>query len=298
MLSFTATKERHVNQEDSFVRRSGLAIGAALLIIGLAGCSAAGAPKSTTAAASIKPPAIQNAGELSVCVNLGTPPNEFGDSAGAPVGAEIDLANAVADHLGLKAKFVQLSFAGLIPALQAKQCDTIMSSLYIKPARAKVVDFVPYLTSGSAVAVAKDNPKHITGYNDTLCGVKVLAITGATGADLAKAESAKCVADGHAAIDLTLSDANDAGLQQILAGQVDAYIDTAELLGYYQKKSGGAFKMLGKPFGLIQIGAATNKGTTTLHKALAGALSATEKSGEYAKILTKWGMSKQSILIK
>jgi len=231
-------------------------------------------------------------------VNLGTPPNEFGDSSGAPVGAEIDLANAMAAHLGLTTKFVQLSFAGLIPALQAKQCDTIMSSLYIKPAREKVVDFVTYLTSGSAVAVARANPKHITGYNDTLCGVKVLASLGATGADLAKAQSAKCVAEGHPALDLTLSDANDAGLQQIIAGQVDAYIDTAELLGYYQKKSNGAFKVTGQPFGPINIGAATTKENPALHKALAGAFSAIEKSGEYAKTLAKWGMSKQSILDK
>jgi polar amino acid transport system substrate-binding protein len=287
-----------VNPKDSVAWRSGLAIGAVLLIIGLAGCASTAAPKNAAGTASVKPPTIQAAGQLSVCVNLGTPPNEFGDSAGDPIGAEIDLANAVAKHLGVKAKFVQLSFAGLIPALQAKQCDTIMSSLYIKPARQKVVDFVPYLTSGSAVAVAKANPRHITGYNDTLCGTKVLAITGSTGADLANAQSATCVKDGHSPIAVTLSDANDAGLQQIIAGQVDAYIDTAELLGYYQKKSNGAFKMLGQPFGPIQIGAATNKSDPKLHSELASALSAIEKSGQYATILSKWGMEKQSILIK
>lgn len=291
--------------QESSARRSAQLIGVALAaVVALAGCSAATPDDEGTgdgassASAVVSPPAIDKEGILEVCVNLGTPPNEFADESGEPVGAEIDLARAVAGELGLKAEFVQLTFGGLIPALQAKQCDVIMTSLYIKPEREEVVDFVPYLESGSAVAVSKENPANITGYNDSLCGTKVLATVGATGADLVKEMSDKCVADGNPAIEISLSDANSAGLQQVIAGQVDAYIDTAELVGYYQKLSNGDFQLVGEPFGTIKIGAATNKGNDELHNALNTAFETVISSGEYDDILAEWGLEKQTIVGK
>lgn len=286
-------------QRRDIARKAAITVGfAAAVMVALAGCSApstGGAGASDTPGTTSKV-ATQTAGVLSVCVNLGTPPNEFATASGEPQGTEIDLANALAKNMSLKAQFVQLSFSGLIPALQAKQCDVIMSSLYIKPEREKVVDFVPYLTSGSGVAVAKDNPKNITGYDDSLCGTKVLATVGATGADLAAEQSKTCEADGKKAIDISVSDANGAGLQQVVAGQVDAYIDTSELVGYYQKLSKGDFKLVGEPFGLIKIGAATLKGNDALHDAIAKAFDQLISSGAYEKTLVKWGLEKQTIV--
>ena len=286
-------------QRRDIAHRVSVALGVAVaVIVTLAGCSTsspgnAGASETPGATSKV---ATQTAGVLSVCVNLGTPPNEFATASGEPQGAEIDLATALAKEMSLKAQFVQLSFSGLIPALQAKQCDVIMSSLYIKPEREKVVDFVPYLTSGSGVAVAKDNPKNITGYDDSLCGTKVLTQAGATGADLAAEMSKTCVTDGKRAIDISVSDANGAGLQQVIAGQVDAFIDTSGLVGYYQKLSKGDFKLVGESFGLIKIGAATIKGDSTLHGAIAGVFDQLISSGAYEKILVKWGMEKQTIV--
>ena len=286
-------------QRRDIARKAAITVGlAAAVMVALAGCSTpstGGAGASDTPGSTSKV-ATQTAGVLSVCTNLGTPPNEFATESGDPQGTEIDLAKDIAKNMSLKAQFVQLAFSGLIPALQAKQCDVIMSSLYIKPEREKVVDFAPYLNSGSAVAVAKDNPKNITGYNDSLCGTKVLAITGSTGADLSATQSKTCVADGKKAIDTSLTDANSAGLQQIIAGQVDAYIDSSELVGYYQKLSKGDFKLVGEPFGLIKIGAATLKGDDALHNAIAKAFDQLISSGAYGKTLAKWGLERQTIV--
>ena len=62
-------------------------------------------------------------------------------------------------------------------------------------------------------------------------------------------------------------------IQQVQNGQVDAYLDTAETLGYYATKTGAQIQMAGQPFGTIKIGAATLKGNTALHDAIAQALS-------------------------
>lgn len=273
---------------------------AAISVATLTGCSGTSGDgtdtgSQSTSSAVVAPPAIATEGVLEVCVNFGTPPNSFTNDAGEPQGAEVDLALAVGDELGLDVNFAALDFAGLIPALQAGQCDVIMSSLYIKPEREEVVDFVPYLTSGSGVAVSAANPKKITGYDETLCGVKLLGVVGATGADLAEEMSAKCVEQGLKPIDISLSSVNGAGLQQVIAGQVDAFIDTAELAGYYQKLSNGDFQLVGEPFGTINIGAATQKGNDDLHNAIDKAFEAIKASGAYEEILAEWGLEKHSI---
>ena len=126
--------------------------------------------------------------------------------------------------------------------------------------------------------------------------MKLLAVVGATGADLAEEKSAECVEQGLEPIDISLSSDNGAGLQQVIAGQVDAYIDTAELAGYYQKLSDGDFQMVGEPFGVIAIGAATQKGNDDLHDAIDEAFTALAESGSYEEILAEWGLEEHSIL--
>ena len=242
--------------------------------------------------ASVSSPAILSDGTLKICASYGTPPNIYVDDSGEPIGAEVDIARAMAKELGLEAEFAEYNFSGLVPALQAKQCDVIMSSLYIKPEREEIANFVPYLESGSAVLVAKDNPADITGFDESLCGKKVIAITGASGAVHAEEKSAECEADGQKPINITLND-NITSLQQVLAGQADAFIDTAELAGYYEKL--GDFKLVGEPFGQITIGAATLKANSDLNDALQGAFDALVENGTYESILEEWGLQAQAI---
>lgn len=238
---------------------------------------------------------LVNDGELASCANFSIPPNVFKEENGTPVGAEVDIAKGLAEELGLEIAFPEYAFAGLIPALQAKQCDVIMSSLYIKPEREEVANFVPYLVSGSAVAVSKENPADVTGYDDSLCGTKVVAINGATGATLLEEKSAECESAGLEPVEITLLDRSADALQQVISGQVDAFLDTAELMGYYEKQSDGEFVMVGETVGEIEIGAATLKENTELHDALQGAFDTLVESGRYDEILAEWGLETNSI---
>jgi len=273
----------------------GIVVGAFALT--LAGCSSSDDSASTpTGPAKIAPPAILQAGTLKICApNDGTPPNVYHDETGDLVGAEVDLGKALASEMGLKADFVQSAFAAVIPTLQAKQCDVIMAQLYIKPEREQVVDFVPYVFSGTGISVAKDKQSGITGMNDTLCGKKVMVAVGTTAEALSQEQSDKCTAAGKPAVDINRNNHADVSLQQVQNGQVDAYLDTAETLGYYETKTGAKIQMAGEPFGTIKIGAATLKGNKELHDAIAAALAALESNGTYGKILNEWGMTELSI---
>lgn len=266
--------------------------------VALSGCSSSSdesAPTST-GPAKVAPPAILQAGTLKICApNDGTPPNVYHDETGALVGSEVDLGKAIATNLGLKPDFVESAFAAVIPTLQAKQCDVIMAQLYIKPEREKVVDFVPYVYSGTGIAVSKERPADITGLDDTLCGKKVIVAVATTAEALSQEQSEKCTAAGKPGLDISRNSHADVSIQQVQNGQVDAYLDTAESLGYYATKTGAQIQMAGEPFGTIKIGAATLKGNTALHTAIQDALNQVEADGTYNKILEQWGQSDLSI---
>ena len=50
--------------------------------------------------------------------------------------------------------------------------------------------------TGSKVAVKKDNPKKVTGMDDSLCGLKVSAAVGKTATLQAEKQAKQCKADG------------------------------------------------------------------------------------------------------
>ena len=272
------------------------ATAAASIALALSGCSSSSESEATSEPAKVAPPAILQAGTLKVCApNDGAPPSVYHDASGTLVGSEVDLANALAAKLGLQPQMVQSGFAAVIPTLQARQCDVIMATLYIKPEREQVVDFVPYLYSGTAVAVSKEHPAAITGMDDSLCGKKVMVAVGTTAEALSQEQSEKCTAAGKQPVDINRNSQAAVSIQQVQNGQMDAYLDTAETIGYYITKTGAQIQFAGEPFGTIKIGAATLKGNTELHNAIQQALDEIISDGTYSEVLGQWGQTDLSI---
>src|SRR4051794_5352502 len=82
------------------------------------------------------PTRIKDAGKIVFCTELAFPPWEMLDAqTQEPTGFDIDFATAVAKQMGVKSEHKNIAFDGLIPGLQAGQCDAIISGLYDKPAR-------------------------------------------------------------------------------------------------------------------------------------------------------------------
>lgn len=98
---------------------------------------------------------------------------------GQLTGFDIDLITALSKKIGLTPAPQQMSFQGLIPALQGKRLDMINSAMYVNPTRAAQVDFIPYLKIGSRVVVRKGNPSGITGRDLSLCGKNIAVTLGA-----------------------------------------------------------------------------------------------------------------------
>ncbi len=85
---------------------------------------------------------------LRVGVDPAHPPFAFylGD---ALVGLDIDLANALAEALGVPAQFVLLGYDGLYDALKIGQVDLLIAGIAIDPARTGLARYsAPYLNAG------------------------------------------------------------------------------------------------------------------------------------------------------
>lgn len=74
------------------------------------------------------------------------------------IGFDVDIMNAIAKELGMKAEFVQNLWDGLIPGLLAKNYDIVASGLEIIQERKSTISFsIPYYATFEQIVVAKEN---------------------------------------------------------------------------------------------------------------------------------------------
>jgi len=260
--------------------RAGLA---ALAAVGIAGLLA---PAAT--AAEVTPPAsIASAGKIVYCSDISGPPLGYFDENNNPIGSDIDLGKEIAKRMGVTAEFSNTPFDGIIPALQAKHCDAILSQLFDKPKRREVVDFVDYMYSSEALLVHKGNPKNIHSLDD-LSGVKIAVENGTTIQSLIDEQNAKFAAAGKPPANIVVYPKDSDALQALQINQVDVYGTTLESAAYFMQKASNIFDVGGDPFAKILTGIAVRKGEAELQAAIQKAFDAIKADGTYMTILTKW----------
>jgi polar amino acid transport system substrate-binding protein len=270
-------------------------VAGALLCAGAIGCgsdssstsSSDGASSSSGAA--VPSSALVQSGKLQFCSDIGTPPLESYNAQHEPEGSDIDIGTEIAKRLKLQVVWKNTAFSGIIPALQARNCDAILSQLFDKPERRGVVDFVDYMRSGQALLVPKGNPDGITDPS-SLCGKTAAAENGTTIAEILRDASKKCESAGKPKITVRLFLRDPDALQQLGLKQVDAYGTTTETVSFVSKKQADKFEVAGKPFGQILCGIATRKDNKQLHDAIAKAFASMQADGTYSKILAKWNL--------
>lgn len=243
----------------------------------------------------LKPPTIISSGKLQYCSDMTSPPLESLTASQQPVGSDIGIGNAIAAKLDLKPVWQQTAFSGIIPALQAKHCDAILSQLYIKPARKLVVNFVPYMYSSESITVPTANPGGITGLDSSLCGKQVATVTGTTAQTELATVSSSCTAAGKSAVNVVLFTSDTLALQNMLSGLSDAYATTSETAAYYMKTNPGKFKFAGQPFGKILTGIAVDKGNPKLLKAMQHAFAQILANGTYNRVMSQWGLQRDEL---
>ena len=102
--------------------------------------------------------AIQERGELIVAMEGTWSPWTYHDESGALVGYDVEVAQGIAEKLGVKAAFVEGEFNGLLAGLDAGRYDMIVNGVDIDEGRKEKYDFSePYAYGRTAVIVRADD---------------------------------------------------------------------------------------------------------------------------------------------
>jgi polar amino acid transport system substrate-binding protein len=257
--------------------------------------ASAAALAATVGAASIQaPPNIAKAGKVVFCTDATYPPEESLQGTKF-IGSDIDFATEIGSLMGVKTQFKNVTFDGIIPALQAKKCDAIISGMNDTAERRKQVDFVDYLKVGQTLMVRKGNPVHLKTLAD-LSGKSVSVETGTTNRDFLIAESKKLASAGKKGITIKGFPKDTAAVAALKAGRVDAYFGDSPVVVYYIQHD-PTLAVGVSPIAPIPIGIAIRKGDP-LRPAVKKAIDAMYANGKIKQILAKWGMATSVGLIK
>jgi polar amino acid transport system substrate-binding protein len=101
-------------------------------------------------------PSFVKGGSVALCTDPTYAPMEFflhpGDAT--PVGFDIDLATALAKRWGATLRPIAMDFTGLLPGLDSKRCDFMMSGAFITPARLERFQGAPYLATSQVLLIS------------------------------------------------------------------------------------------------------------------------------------------------
>jgi polar amino acid transport system substrate-binding protein len=225
-------------------------------------------------------------------------PYSYMQPDGTSAGIGPDVANAVLKSIGIEeVNWTVTPFGTLIPGLKARRFDFAAAEQNISPERCKQVAFTePNSSYGEGLLVKKGNPKGLTTYADIAKdpSLKVAVVSGANNVDFLRAvgvnddqivfipanadaiPTVQSRVDAYAATELTVSELakGQANVEQVAPFE-DPIVNGAPVRNY----GGFAFRPEDKE----------------LRDAFNAALVEFRKTDEYKTILTKYGLSEQSI---
>jgi polar amino acid transport system substrate-binding protein len=241
------------------------------------------------------PPGLVENGYLTYGTAASFPPFESKEN-GQPVGFDIDMGKQIADYMGLRTRVLDIDFDGLIPALQGGRVDIINSAMYIKPERAAVVDFVPYMKIGESLLGRTDSDVAISKLPDDLSGKTIAVTRGAIGEDYMNEFNAALKAKGLPPMNIMALPNNQDALLAVQTGRADAFDTSTPGAAHTLSESGDTFKVL-TTFALdTQIGIAMPKNKPELKAAIEAAVQRFIDDGKYNELLQKYNLPEDSKL--
>jgi len=222
---------------------------------------------------------IQQRGSIQIGTEGTYAPFSFhGGTGNALTGFDVDLAQAVAQQLGVKADFVETPWDGMLAGLNDKRFDTVANEVSITPARQQKYDFsTPYITSESVLIVRKDNTTI-----HTFADLKGKSDAQSLDSNFAK----KAQQEGAQLVDV--QGFNDA-IQLIESGRAAATVnDKLSFLTFLKEHPNAPLKIVATDTDASANAFAFRKGNSELVQAVDKALATIESNGTYAKISNKW----------
>lgn len=218
-------------------------------------------------------------GTIRVGVNSAAPPFSIVNAAGQIEGYDVDVANALAEYMGVKAEITAHTTAARIPALETNLVDMVIGTLTPTPARANVVMFtIPYVTFTTNVIAPAGTD--ISGWED-LAG-KTVAVARATPQEVA------LVAAAPEGTNISRFDDDSIAIQAMASGQVDAVVVPNTILAEFQKARPNTDLELKFEIARQYMSIAVRHDAHDLHQWLNTVIAWMKVSGQLDEISIKW----------
>ncbi len=199
------------------------------------------------------------------------------------------------ENIDAKLDVVAMPFASLIPAVQSGRIELMGDAMYVRPARAKIMDFSDGIFfNPESFDVAKGNPKKLHRIAD-LCGNAAGTYEGTVYVDMLKKAAAACPADKK--LDVHLYPTIQNAFADLSTGRIDAAVVDSTLSAYaLQQNKALNFELVGDyvpedkadticAFGVLKD--SSPKFIAALNKDYA----AMKADGTAAKLFEKWGLT-------
>ena len=275
---------------------------AALMAASLTACggsakeTTAAAAADTTAAAKEESTAAESTaaeskeaagGKLVMATNAEFPPYEFHDGDKI-VGIDAEIAQAIADELGMELEIEDIAFDSIIPEIVSGKADMALAGMTVTEDRKASVDFSDTYATASQMIIVKEDSE-IAGPDD-LKGVTVGVQLGTTG-DIYVSD---LEADG------TTVERYNKGFEAVQAlsqGKIDAVVIDGEPAKTFVSETEG-LKILDEAFTVEEYAIAVKKGNTELLDKVNGALETLKDNGTLDEIVAKYIKAEELIVIR
>lgn len=220
--------------------------------------------------------------KLQMGIEAAYPPFNNKDASGQVVGFDKDIGDALCAKMKVECGVVTSDWDGIIPALNAKKFDFLISSLSITEERKQAVDFTDPYYSNKLQFIAPKNvdfkpaPATLKG---KIIGAQRATLAGTWLEDL-----------GDDDITIKLYDTQENAYLDLTSGRVDAILaDKYVNYDWLKTDAGRAYEFKGDPVvESDKIGIAVRKGDNDLRNRLNAALKEIVADGTYKKINDKY----------
>ena len=222
---------------------------------------------------------IKDRGYITIATEGDWAPYTYHDESNALVGYDVEIGQAIAEYLGVEARFNEAPWDSILAGVEAGRFDIACNGVSYTPERAEKYNFsTPYLYTPSVLVVKDDNEQIKTV--DDLKGKKTANTISSIYAGIAEEYGAEV-----AGVD-TLADT----IQQVIQGRVDATINAkVSIEDYLKEHPDSPIKIVQYLDGDINVfPVQKNESTDTLLAAVNEALQAMRDDGRLAELSMKY----------
>lgn len=222
---------------------------------------------------------IKDHGALKVGLEGTYTPFSFVDESGKLTGFEVELSQALAKELGVKADIQPTKWDGILAALESKRLDVVINQVTISDERKKKYDFsVPYTVSGIQALTRQADAASIAKPAD-LAGKKVGVGLGTNYEQWLKQNVPQA--------NVRTYEDDPTKVQDLKIGRIDVMlVDRLAALETVKKTKG--LEVAGEAFSRQEAGVTLRKDEPELLKAVDDALAKLRKDGTLAQLSQKW----------